>query len=77
MGIEPTWLAWKARTLPLSYTRNLEYSFVVVGVTGIEPATSWSQTTRAPICATPRNGGSSEARTPDTLIKSQVLYQLS
>ena len=21
MGIEPTWLAWKARTLPLSYTR--------------------------------------------------------
>ena len=26
----------------------------MVGVTGIEPATSWSQTTRAPICATPR-----------------------
>ena len=23
-------------------------------MTGIEPATSWSQTTRAPICATPR-----------------------
>ena len=22
MGIEPTWLAWKARTLPLSYTRT-------------------------------------------------------
>jgi hypothetical protein len=22
VGIEPTWLAWKARTLPLSYTRN-------------------------------------------------------
>ena len=22
MGIEPTQLAWKARTLPLSYTRN-------------------------------------------------------
>ena len=21
MGVEPTWLAWKARTLPLSYTR--------------------------------------------------------
>ena len=28
--------------------------FLLVGVTGIEPATSWSQTTRAPICATPR-----------------------
>ena len=23
MGIEPTWLAWKARALPLSYTRSL------------------------------------------------------
>jgi hypothetical protein len=23
MGIEPTWLAWKARTLPLSYARNV------------------------------------------------------
>ena len=22
VGIEPTWLAWKARTLPLSYTRE-------------------------------------------------------
>ena len=29
----------------------------LVGVTGIEPATSWSQTTRAPICATPRHYG--------------------
>ena len=27
---------------------------LLVGVTGIEPATSWSQTTRAPSCATPR-----------------------
>ena len=25
MGIEPTWLAWKARALPLSYTRLLKY----------------------------------------------------
>ena len=33
----------------------LEFLLVkLVGVTGIEPATSWSQTTRAPICATPR-----------------------
>lgn len=24
MGIEPTWLAWKARTLPLSYFRILK-----------------------------------------------------
>ena len=27
----------------------------MVGVTGLEPATSWSQTMRATICATPRN----------------------
>ena len=47
-GIEPGYPAWKAGVLPLNYTR------ILVGVTGIEPATSWSQTTRAPICATPR-----------------------
>ena len=23
MGVEPTWPAWKAGTLPLSYTRNI------------------------------------------------------
>ena len=40
MGIEPTYLAWKASVLPLNYTRE-------VGVTGFEPATSWSQTRRS------------------------------
>ena len=34
MGIEPTYLAWKASVLPLNYTR------IRVGVTGFEPATS-------------------------------------
>ena len=29
-------------------------SFIMVGVTGIEPAASWSQTRRATSCATPR-----------------------
>ena len=48
-----------------SYQLNRFYLFIkkrdrlkpisLVGVTGIEPATSWSQTTRAPICATPRS----------------------
>ena len=33
MGIEPTYLAWKASVLPLNYTRR-------VGVTGFEPAAS-------------------------------------
>ena len=40
MGIEPTYPAWKAGVLPLNYTRE-------VGVTGFEPATSWSQTRRS------------------------------
>ena len=37
MGIEPTYLAWKASVLPLNYTRMF---FLRVGVTGFEPATS-------------------------------------
>ena len=41
MGIEPTYLAWKASVLPLNYTR------IRVGVTGFEPATSWSQIKRS------------------------------
>ncbi len=38
MGIEPTTSAWKAEVLPLNYTRKM------VGKTGFEPATPWSQT---------------------------------
>ena len=41
MGIEPTYPAWKAGVLPLNYTR------MNIGVTGFEPATSWSQTRRS------------------------------
>ena len=41
MGIEPTYPAWKAGVLPLNYTR------ITIGVTGFEPATSWSQTRRS------------------------------
>ena len=50
MGIEPTYLAWKASVLPLNYTRKLmkDYEFDIrIGVTGFEPATSWSQTRRS------------------------------
>ena len=43
MGIEPTQLAWKARTLPLSYTRIINNENEVVGAAGFEPATPWSQ----------------------------------
>ena len=48
MGIEPTYPAWKAGVLPLNYTRISDLSFSIqVGVTGFEPATSWSQTRRS------------------------------
>ena len=49
MGIEPTYLAWKASVLPLNYTRVLQYAlfplllFRRIGVTGFEPATPCSQ----------------------------------
>ena len=50
MGIEPTYLAWKASVLPLNYTRILMKDYLIhiwIGVTGFEPATSWSQTKRS------------------------------
>ena len=89
MGIEPTYLAWKASVLPLNYTRiysvtcfacylahhpdfvrmmhrtclkgfeppthglegrcsiQLSYKHTCLGVTGFEPAASWSQTRRS------------------------------
>ena len=86
MGIEPTYLAWKASVLPLNYTRKN------IGVTGFEPAASWSQIKRSSQAEphpgifnykkekslfTQRFNETSGIRTPDNLIKSQVLYQLS
>ena len=62
MGIEPTYLAWKASVLPLNYARELYFQLTMllmshstksvfarigIGVTGFEPATSWSQTRRS------------------------------
>ena len=47
MGIEPTYPAWKAGVLPLNYTRRLYMLFTSIGVTGFEPAASWSQTRRS------------------------------
>ena len=46
MGIEPTCPAWKAGVLPLNYTR-IYFAAIAIGVTGFEPATSWSQTRRS------------------------------
>ena len=39
MGIEPTYLAWKASVLPLNYTRIYIKPFRVMPRAGIEPAT--------------------------------------
>ena len=48
MGIEPTYPAWKAGVLPLNYTRMVAETIVYsIGVTGFEPAASWSQTRRS------------------------------
>jgi hypothetical protein len=72
MGIEPTRPAWKAGVLPLNYTR-----IMMVGKTGFEPATPWSQTR----CSTklshfPKYGVPGETRTPNLLIRSQTLYPI-
>ena len=37
-----------------TYTSLATFSTAIVGVAGLEPTTSWSQTTRATNCATPR-----------------------
>lgn len=57
MGIEPTWLPWKGRALPLSYSRSPTCSSIawrdrrrqktMVGAPGFEPGTSCSQSRRA------------------------------
>ena len=69
MGIEPTYLAWKASVLPLNYTRTMFMNHIQIGVTGFEPAASWSQTRR-----------SSQAEphpVPVALVRTQtVLYTL-
>ena len=56
-----------------------------VGVTGLEPATAWSQTRNATNCATPRKyvgmlcsneSRGDRTRTCDSLVPNQERYQL-
>ena len=92
MGIEPTRPAWKAGVLPLNYTRiyhkysmvaNLKLQPFWCGRRDLNSYACWHQNlnlARLPIPPRPhenRIGDPSETRTPDTLIKSQVLYRLS
>src|SRR5690242_8769735 len=51
--LNPRQPAWKAGTLPLSYSRWMRLGDLI-GVRGFEPRTSWSQTRHATNCATPR-----------------------
>lgn len=46
-GIEPPLKAWKASVLPLNHTRETKYYIKCVGVPGLEPGTSTSQTWRS------------------------------
>ncbi len=72
MGIEPTYLAWKASVLPLNYTR-IRFAALRIGVTGFEPATSWSQTRRSSQ-AEPHPAGSCYATLLYTHATQDILY---
>ncbi len=75
MGIEPTTSAWKAEVLPLNYTRIL--IILVVGKTGFEPATPWSQTKcSTKLSYSPLYGAPDRSRTHNLLIRSQTLYPI-
>ena len=75
-GLEPVISAWKANVLPLHYTclvraKRLE----LIRLAALEPKSSASANSATP--ALQETGDPSEIRTPDPLIKSQMLCQLS
>ena len=86
MGLEPTISAWKANVLPLHYTRMLKKE---TGAgeetrthTPVAPDPKSGASAIPPRPHERRNQKADgndplEIRTPDTLIKSQVLCQLS
>ena len=81
-GIEPAWLAWKAKVLPLNYTctyyKNGAQDQNRTG-TSLSRLRILSPV-RLPVPPPGheyKNGDPQEIRTPDPLIKSQVLYRLS
>ena len=81
MGIEPTQSAWKAEVLPLNYTR-LFYGAQGRSRTGTDfKVRRILSPVRLPISPpgllSLKNGDPQATRTPDPLIKSQMLYRLS
>ena len=83
-GLEPVISAWKANVLPLHYTRMIfcfwcgRRDLNSYACAALEPKSSASANSATPACCLiGQNGDPSGIRTPDTLIKSQVLYRLS
>ena len=79
MGIEPTQSAWKAEVLPLNYTRKNGAQGRNRTGTDFKVRRILSPV-RLPISPPgliQLNGDPQATRTPDPLIKSQMLYQLS
>ena len=81
-GIEPPSSAWKADIIATIRYPPAVSIFKLVGVRGLEPPASCSQSTRATNCATPRklnfhkilNGATGRNWTTDTRIFSPLLY---
>ena len=75
-GLEPVISAWKANVLPLHYTCLVRAKrFELIRLAALEPKSSASANSATP--ALQEAGDPSEIRTPDPLIKSQMLCQLS
>ena len=75
-GLEPVISAWKANVLPLHYTCLVRAKrLVLIRLAALEPKSSASANSATP--ALQKAGDPSEIRTPDPLIKSQMLCQLS
>ena len=78
-GIEPSQPAWKAGTLPLSYTRILVSLYLVGGGWWIR--TTESDANRFTVCPlwplgnSPMYGAGNRNRTYNLLITSQLLYR--
>lgn len=69
--VESCFLAKKEKTFDFSKV------FILVEVTGFEPATFWSRTKRATKLRYAPNGANEEIRTLDLRITSALLCQLS
>ena len=79
VGIEPTFSAWKAGVLPIYDTRinGADEGSRTPTPKALDPKSSASANSATSASFLINFGGLPGNRTPDTLIKSQVLYRLS